>query len=538
MTLTPAVAAYFVSLLLLLLPSVAPADSLRAATVGHGNAASRARISVEIPSTVASGMVLRVGVRVRTGATSVKLQRRVGRNWRTIASARTRPRGRTRTASLRWRPSRAGAVTLRVVALVGRRLVARSARKQVTVTNGLPPAPGNPGTAVAPKPGTFLEYFRGDGRVNAIPGGGYGFAVVQSLVNLSGGSNRSTVVSYDAEGYPLNRLPAGSFEGECGAADIMTPSGRRLVITAVETNDPARGIEPATYSLALRANDVVDNGREVWRTVVIPRTEGSGYSCEAYDGLLQHFSATRDGHWGVWYANRDFPGHFVIDLETGAARADDEAKGTIGNYIARWGISEDDPLQLTDPGTGTAVGSYRRGGATGAIPFYYGVDTAPTGVFETDSAGQSAPAGTSSDATILFGWPNEETFAVYELPSNTPLWRVPHAVGHNDYMWGAGGGVLLALQDCPDDKSKHCLTGFGDRSGQALWNVPSGEVCAVTDSQLMLLINSQFATIDLHSGEQVAYVTADRDTCPQMLPRGIRVRREPDGLSMTQELTP
>jgi hypothetical protein len=89
---------------------------------------------------------------------------------------------------------------------------------------------------------------------------GRGFDIVDSLIN--GDNDGSTLQAYDVDGSTLGKLPAGSFTGECGAADVIA-NGRRLLVTEQIKTVPAAGINQATYSLALTGWDAT-TGAQVW----------------------------------------------------------------------------------------------------------------------------------------------------------------------------------------------------------------------------------------------------------------------------------
>jgi hypothetical protein len=113
---------------------------------------------------------------------------------------------------------------------------------------------------------------------------------------------------------------------------------------------------------------------------------------------------------------------------------------------------------------------------------------------------------------------------MYTLPGMSRSWQT----SSEDFtVLGDGGGV--SIYGATDG-----VVGLDDKTGSRLWAVPAGDVCAVTDSQMLLHVGNQLAVIDMHTGKQVSF--SDGDNCPTMVPGGVEVQNANRVLTLTQLL--
>jgi hypothetical protein len=82
--------------------------------------------------------------------------------------------------------------------------------------------------------------------------------------------------------------------------------------------------------------------------------------------------------------------------------------------------------------------------------------------------------------------------------------------------------LVVTDQSCPQAPTT-CLVGYNDQTGAKVWQLPSSAVCGVTNSQMLLFVNSDLAVIDLKTGKQLSYVPFGGDQCPTVLPYGLTV---------------
>lgn len=400
-----------------------------------------------------------------------------------------------------------------------------------------PPAGATTPTAAAPTDeapavGTQLAAPTGDGAftvVTNIPG--EGFSIVRDLVDFSTDEDSSTVTTYDASGAQLAEIPAGSFVGECHAADIVRADGRRIILTIASSTTPAQGIKAETSTSEIDAWDA-RRGAKLWSSSLGDQATQCDPANESGDGLIR-FAATPDGRWGIF--GEDFS-PVIVDLATGKTHTSQLNLHVAGNVLA---VPADyTPLNSSafDPGTLAKAGTFR------GFQFNGHPDIAPTGLLDEDGSG-SPPAGSSEDGSIVFGLkpPGDDSsesdrIVAYSLPSMKVAWSVPT---DSPYLIGEAGGVLLLNVGDPNPK----LVALEVNTGRRLWAVPAGEVCGFTRSQLLLGINAQLATLDMKNGKQLSYTT-DGDTCPDIRPGGIGIGTgsiepgEEHGVTVTQVLKP
>lgn len=381
-------------------------------------------------------------------------------------------------------------------------------------------------TAAPPSVGTTLATIPNlDGRVSVISNG-QGFTVVNSVQDGNSG-NLSTLIAYDAAGKRLAQLAPGSYTGECGADDVVVPGVGRTLIGQITDTQPAQGINQATTTQDLRAWDAT-TGEVRWTSRIMPPTvlASDAYaSCSAFDGHLKTFSATSNGRWGL--ATRiDGEAQYVLDLATGKSRRDNGATSIVGNYVAH-SVNDHNNLQPTtlfDPQTGVVVGHNPPGleVALDSSQVYELAASPPKWVFSYQ--GGNTDRGLTSDSAhfVLSGKPGPA--AMYTLPGMSRSWQT----SSEDFtVLGDGGGV--SIYGATDG-----VVGLDDKTGSRLWAVPAGDVCAVTDSQMLLHVGNQLAVIDMHTGKQVSF--SDGDNCPTMVPGGVEVQNANRVLTLTQLL--
>jgi outer membrane protein assembly factor BamB len=385
----------------------------------------------------------------------------------------------------------------------------------------------------APEPGSTLTYFEGSGRVNLISDG-EGFSIVDSLTDLGTETDESTITTYDVAGRQLTVIPSGTFAGECGAADLKVPGLGRVIITEVEPYIETAGIEQTEYPTVLKAWNA-HTGELLWSVPIRPEgdeeSEAEG-NCGAYDGHLQGFSATDDGRWGLYgstYSAR------VIDLVTGQVETRVRAEGVLGNYPIVAADEEQGIYQAIDPETGEVLGSHQLN-----VDFYQQqeqLSMAARGALYSDGSGSSPAAiSTDGDRLIVVEESGEEEVArtiAYSLPSFEVAWTRP--ANQEDFLAGEGGNLVFEVAREGGEEGELKLVALNDQTGEPVWSVPDGEVCGVTESQLLLSVNGQRATIDLATGEQVSY--EEEAECPSVLPGGIGLSSEGGEILEGTELT-
>ena len=398
--------------------------------------------------------------------------------------------------------------------------------------------------AKAPEPWTELVSVDDPGRVNVI-GNGNGFSIVDSVISLNPDRDESNVTTYNAAGEELTEIPSGDLTGECGAADVTVPGVGRTIITEISGHTRTEGINQTEYPTLLKAWNA-QTGALIWSA---PMRYGQGEEweetgCAAYDGYMEGFSATADGRWGLFGGtDPEFGGARVIDLKTGRVRPGLHAEGVLGDYPIVVPESPYGPqrYRAIDPSDGQVLGSI----ATDA-DFYQQqeqLSMAARGALESDGGGAS-PTAMSSDASrvIIVDEPEEgEPHTVaYALPDFHVAWQRPP--GQWVSLAGEGGGVVIESRQNPSGETTFWV-GVNDRTGEQEWTLPAGEVCGITDSQMLMSVNGQLATIDLKTGEQISYEEGEGN-CPTILPGGITTYVEGGevgemaGLTVTQALKP
>jgi hypothetical protein len=397
----------------------------------------------------------------------------------------------------------------------------------------------------APEPGVELTFVEDPGRVNVIGNSdGEGFSIIDSVTDLATERDESTVTTYGVAGEELAEISSGSFTGECGAADVTVPSLGRVIITELAGHTETEGINQTEYPPVLKAWNA-RTGELLWLLPIRAEAnqEWEEAGCGAYDGELEGFSATSDGRWGLFGASEpQFGGARVIDLTTGQVQPGVHAEGVIGNYpiVVSEGQDGHARYEAIDPSSGQVLGS-----AAIEADFYQQQEQltmAARGALEDDGGGDS-PTAVSSDGErlIVVDEPEEgdpQTVA-YSLPSFDTAWKRPPVQGA--FLVGEDGAIVLE-QRYDLSAETTVLVGVNDQTGKQEWSLPAGEICGMTESQMLLSVNGQLSTIDLATGEQVSY--EETPYCPTILAGGIGTAieggevGEGTGLTVLQILEP
>jgi PQQ-like domain len=387
------------------------------------------------------------------------------------------------------------------------------------VTTPAETTPAEPSPATAPERGTDLATLDGSDPVDVV-GGPQGFSVVVTVTDVAS----SSVTTYDPAGNELTTIGDGDLDGSCGADDVVVPGRGRLIIAKLGHHTPAQGIKPAHSSIELKAFDA-NTGQMVW-SVKNPR---GGGSCSEGD-----FGATSDGRYGLWAPRGPHP--LVVNLKTGEGRVDDKAIVTVGPYVADLKSSNVDQPSATDY-TITDAGSGDRLGSIHNIH----LDGEPVAVPRSlvpDHGGGPPPAGLSSDGKVLFAFDqdpplvrgNSDRLLALSLPSGKLVWKTPGTF--QPYIYGNGHHEELIGLD-------ERLRAVDDHTGAERWHIHDGQVCAVTDSEMLLAVHHQLAVIDMGTGKQLDYDDSD-SVCPDhILDGGVSWSGSDDGqVTVTQLLNP
>ncbi|MFG1609078.1 PQQ-binding-like beta-propeller repeat protein [Actinoplanes sp. NPDC049265] len=369
------------------------------------------------------------------------------------------------------------------------------------------PAPSAPApSGTQPASGTQLATFGGDGRLTAVSNvHNDGFVVVDSL--LSAGAEQSTLQVYDRSGHPLAQLPAGSFTGECGAADVLTTRGR-LIVTELATQKPAEGIAKATNALTLTATDAA-TGSTVWTADVVTKSEDP-LLCQAFDGELWNFSATLDGRWGaLLWDSGDTSIAVAVDLATGKLHPRKDLMGTLGSFLV---TGSKDAATLTTPDGWARLGRLKTDGSSGgSVPLDGPGEYAPTGQLANRGFSNPPRMEVTPDGSVLAGVlesndGSDSHIDGYALPSMRRLWRVPTAGSSTDTVAGINGNILLINRET-NGASGGALLALDVHTGKKLWSidVDGGTVCDVTGSQVLVNTHDQLATLSTATGEQLSF---------------------------------
>ena len=440
-------------------------------------------------------------------------------------------------------------------------------------------APSTPtARASAPSAGTTLATVQDIGATREISNPqGDGFTAIHDVLGQNY-AEASTLDTYDVAGNQLASLSAGSFTGDCGAADVVNSAGR-LVITLLISTTPAKGITPETYGLTMTAWNAT-TGSQAWQTTLVPNQDQQITCPPSMDGIvadLWNFIATHNGQWGVFEkpltaANGDIE-YAAINLTTGKTYSNENLVGVLGNNVVTGTGTSDDgsnqptTLTVTTPGSwaplGTAAGPGAQGGSgnpqlaghlSGEGDFYpqdFAV-TGYTGGYGTPGEGIGAvatPDGSTLVAIYSDGNGNS-WYRGYTLPSLKQLWSTPAPSGDTDQIVGISNSDLLITRAVTNGGGDTYLLNLNPKTGQQQWktDVSSGSVCDLTSTQVLVEANNQVATLSAASGRQLSYATdpyqdAEGDyVCPSVVETGLSGigvgNGASDGDTVLQLLTP
>ena len=416
--------------------------------------------------------------------------------------------------------------------------------------SGAPTAP-----AVAPSPGTVLATVQDIGATRELSNPqGDGFTAIHDVLSQNY-AEASTLDTYDIAGNQLATLPAGSFTGDCGAADVVNSAGR-LVITLLISTRPAQGITPETYGLTMTAWDAT-TGSQVWQVTLVPNQNQQILCPSSMDGIvadLWNFIATHNGQWGVFEqpvtaANGDLE-YDAINLTTGKTYPNPNLVGILGNNVVTGTGTSDDgsdqptTLTVTTPGSWAPLGTAAGPGAQSGDPQLSGDLSGEGHFYPQDFAvtGYTGASGSSGDGIGALATPDGSTLVAmysdgngnswyrgYTLPSLKQLWSTPVPSGDTDQIAGISNGDLLITRAVTNGGGDTYLLNLNPRTGQQLWktDVSSGSVCDLTSTQVLVEANNQLATLSAASGKQLSYATdpyqdAEGDYgCPPVVETGL-----------------
>lgn len=432
--------------------------------------------------------------------------------------------------------------------------------------SGSPPAaaPGAPGTA--PAAGTTLATIDQIGQTDVISNQqGNGFTAVHSVLD-STYTDKSTLQTYDAGGNLLTTLPAGSFTGDCGAADVVTKAGR-LIITMLVTTKPAQGITPPSYSLTMTAWNAA-TGAPAW-TASIEKNQANQISCPpGGTGELNDFISTLDGQWGVLELPESgvtVIDYDAIDLTTGKLYRNDNLEGVLGNDVVtgsgNTGDNSPTRLTVTTPGSWPRLGTAAGSGATGTAGLQLSGDLSTEGQFAPNNfavTGYTGDMGGEGDGLAVAATPDGSYLIAvysdengnsaergYSLPSLHQVWSDSDPKYATDLIAGVNDSTVLVSRQGNDGADNELLA-LNPRTGQTQWkqDIGSGSVCDLTSTQVLVEDNDQLATLSAPSGKQLSYESdpytddSGGSTCPSVVETGLSGVGMNNNNQVVQLLTP
>ena len=356
-----------------------------------------------------------------------------------------------------------------------------------------------------PAVGTTLLQTPLQGAVNVISSG-VGFTVVQDLQGASG-QELGGITAYDAAGTAEAKITG--VDTACGAADVVLPSKRRVLLAEVNTSTPAQGVNPATSATTLNEYDAL-TGDKLWSTTLVsgPTSDDDqpeGCNSAETEGQLQGFTATSDGAYAV---DQIAPLNkaWIIDLTTGSKRASTTAVQALGGVVVdeTQNLDSDGNVVSTvtsfsDPATGARVG-------------------APPGVDDPKELSNGADYATDSELVYtLEPGSSVEDMEALSLPSGTQQWVVKNApVDVSDVS--VVGSVVIGWNHFEDSTG---VAGFSLSSGAHLWTQDNAQFCAAADGKVLIAVNGQLAVLSATTGKQLSFDSSTGD-CPSILPNGAR----------------
>jgi hypothetical protein len=354
---------------------------------------------------------------------------------------------------------------------------------------------------------------------------------------------------YERDGTKLASLSTTQVNTTCGLLDIQVAGHGREIITEDSSSQAAEGLRQSSATLTTSAWNP-SSGQQIWSDKTsVEHASGSGFCGDAEGNLGSnpYLSATYNGLWIAFSGGSGTNDGVVINAVTGAQRPDPGLSGTIGNYVLSeipYGDFQNRVLTLSSPATGQTISNFRGsadddpGAAGTGISLYSnsneGSDWAVTGSFLTDSDGTTPPSGLTSDGERLLALYNGKLVA-FQLPSMKPVWSVPPNPAGEDYLEGDGGGVVVVGTQASDGTAE--LEGLNDSTGKLLWTVgQNATYCGVSNSEVMVDVNSDFTNLDIETGRQRSYVPDNGNDCPTIQAGGIGA--DSNSINVTQYLTP
>jgi hypothetical protein len=378
-----------------------------------------------------------------------------------------------------------------------------SASAAVTTPATIPPAAGT----------TLLQQSSLDGAVGVISNG-VGFSVIQDLLD-NAYHEIGNITAYDAAGQSEAKITG--VNTACGAADVVLPSQRRVILAENMTSTPAQGVNPATSTTTLEEFDAA-TGARLWSTILVsgPASDGpSGCNSDGRPGQLEGFTSTTDGAYAV---DQDAPSDiaWIIDLTTGSKRSSKTALQALG------GVVLDGTNVLNSDGDTTQTISSFSAPATGARV------GAPPGV--DDPKELTNGAGYATDSEYVYSLGNDGMEAL-SLPSGKLLWSVKNAPVDDSDVSVVGTDVI-AWNHFEDSTG---LAGYTLGSGSFLWSQPSAQFCGAARGKVLIAVNDQLAVLSAATGKQLSFDPSTGE-CPNILPNGITWSSDNGSLVVTQYL--
>jgi hypothetical protein len=390
---------------------------------------------------------------------------------------------------------------------------------------------------------------------------GVGFTVIDDIVNPNTDADESTLQTYGAAGNVLTTLSAGSFTGDCGAADIVNKAGR-LLITMLATSTPAQGVNPGTSSLTMTARNA-STGATVWTaTLVNGQAQGALSPCPpGATRELYGFESTLDGQWGVI----EIPGTSnsdAVDLTTGKLYPRSDLEGVLGNDVVTGSGSTGDnmptSLTVTAPGSWPQLGAAAGSGADGGNPQLSGdvregdefspSNFAVTGYASDGGSGNGPSAVSTPDGSYLVTLHSDGNGAAdergYALPSLRQLWSSPVPQYYSDVIAAASDSAVLIMRPGDVSGTSATLLALDPQTGKTEWTtkIDSGTVCDMTSAQVLVKVGDQLAVLSATTGKQLSYgqdpyVDQGGAECPDLIGTGSAGIAD-DGSQIVQVLTP
>jgi hypothetical protein len=405
-------------------------------------------------------------------------------------------------------------------------LAACSSPAAVSVSSSTPPAASSAGasanvTSASPAPttpsatapvttppavGTTLLQTQLQGAVNVISNG-VGFTVVQDLENPNSLQQLGAITAYDAAGNAEAKITGA--DNACGAADVVLPSGRRVLLAETSTSTPAQGVNPATSTTTLNEYDAL-TGDKLWSTTLLSGSTADDQSDDACnssetEGQLEGFTTTSGGAYAVDQVAPNGEA-WVINLTNGSKRSSTTAMQALGGVVVDETEQTDSNgdttatfLSFSDPATGSRVG-------------------APTGV-DTDSDLNNGAIYATDSELVYTREPGggEEDMQALAMPSGAQQWVVKNpAIDVSDVS--VLGSVVIGWNHFEDSTG---VAGFSLSSGAHLWTQTNAQFCAAANGKVLIAVNGQLAILSAATGKQLSFDASTGD-CPNVLPNGVR----------------